>query len=102
MDEIAELGQVQVFDGFNVQLTFTDGTIKTVDLDRYLIPGQLYDPLRQDPALFRAAFVENGAITWPNGADIDSDVLYLGLRPGASEEEWRAAQAAHAAQQVVR
>lgn len=98
MYELAELSSVQVLDTLNVQLIFTDGTIKIVDLDRYLVPGQLYDPLRSDATLFHAAFVENGAITWPNGADIDSDVLYLGLRPRASEAEWRAAMAAYEAQ----
>ena len=95
MYELAELNGVQILDALNVRLTFTDGTIKTIDLDLYLVPGQLYDPLRNDAKLFRAAYVESGAITWPNGADIDSDVLYLGLRPSASEEEWRAAMAAY-------
>lgn len=102
MYELAEISAVQVLDGFTVQLTFDDGTVKTVDLDRYISTGPIFGSLRSDPALFGAAFVENGTITWPNGADIDPDVLYLGLPPHASEEEYEAAKAAHVAQQVTR
>ncbi|MFL5803545.1 MAG: hypothetical protein ACJ8CR_17600 [Roseiflexaceae bacterium] len=52
-------------------------------------------PLRDDPVLFAAARVEDGTITWPNGVNIDPDVLYLGLPPNATEAEWHAAQAHH-------
>jgi hypothetical protein len=102
MYELAEITAVQVLDGFNIRLTFEDGTVKTVNFDRYISNGPIFGALRTDPDLFQAAFVENGTITWPNGADIDPDVLYLGLPPHASEEEYEAAKAAHAAQQVVR
>jgi hypothetical protein len=37
--------------------------------------------IRIDASLFRSMRVERGAITWPNGADIDPDVLYLGIKP---------------------
>jgi len=47
--------------------------------------------VRSDPAFFQQMTAENDTITWPNGADIDPDVLYLGLPPDASEEAWRAA-----------
>ena len=46
------------------------------------------------PAFFSAVAVEGGTVSWPNGADIDPDVLYLGLPPNASEEQWRTAVAA--------
>ena len=35
---------------------------------------------------FRALKVENGVITWSNGADIDPDVLYYGLTPAWMEQ----------------
>lgn len=86
---------LQVLDGYSVRFSFTDGTERTIDLDRYLVNSPYYDALRADPALFRAAYVESGAIVWPNEADIDPTVLYLGLRPSASEEEYQDAKAAH-------
>ncbi len=41
----------------------------------------IFEALRNDPSLFRSMRVEEGTITWPNGADIDPDVLYYGLTP---------------------
>jgi len=98
MDTLIRVQRVLVLDGFTVQVTFTDNTVRTIDLDRYLTPGPYYDALRADPALFRAVFVDGGALVWPNEADIDPDVLYLGLPPNASEAEWRAAKALHQTQ----
>jgi hypothetical protein len=43
--------------------------------------GPIFEPIRNDPALFRAMQVEEGTIAWPNGADIDPDVLYYDLTP---------------------
>jgi len=63
-----------------VELGLTDGSIRVVDLTPYL-RGPVFDPLLRDPALFRAVRVDAslGTIVWPNGADLDPDVLVLGL-----------------------
>jgi len=37
--------------------------------------------MHNDISMFRSMYVEEGTITWPNGADIDSDVLFYGLTP---------------------
>ena len=92
MDDIAEVRDITILDGFTVRLSFTDDTIRTIDLDRYL-NGPIFDPLRSDPRLFRSATVQDGTIAWPNGADIDPEVLYYDLGPDATEEAWRAARA---------
>ena len=65
---------------YTAMVRFTDGSCKKVDLAPYL-HGPIFEPIRNDPALFRAMMVEEGTIAWPNGADIDPDVLYHGLRP---------------------
>jgi hypothetical protein len=42
--------------------------------------------MRNDPTFFRLVCVEGGTIAWPNGADIDPDVLYYdGPPPWATE-----------------
>jgi hypothetical protein len=71
---------------FLVRLGFTDGTERDVDLEPYL-RGPVFEPLRADPELFAAVRVdaELGTIMWPNGADIDPDVLYEGRTPAAWE-----------------
>jgi hypothetical protein len=67
-----------------VDVTFTDGTRRYIDLAPYLV-GPIFELVRDEPAFFRSLRVEEGTIAWPNGADIDPDVLYHGLTPARAE-----------------
>jgi hypothetical protein len=69
-----------------VRVEFSNGLKRDVDLEPYL-HGPIFEPLRADPKLFRALRVEGGTLTWPNGADIDPDVLCLSLKPAWQETE---------------
>ena len=71
---------VEPLTDFLVRVVFTDGTIRDIDLAPYL-HGPMFEPIRNQTELFRAVRVEFGALTWPNGADIDPDVLYHGGPP---------------------
>jgi hypothetical protein len=68
---------VKVLERFQVRLEFSDGVQKVVDLDLFL-RGPIFEPVRADPDLFRSVRVDDelGTIVWPNGADMDPDVLY--------------------------
>ena len=80
---------VRPIQGFVVRLEFTDGSYRFVDLDRYLA-GPIFAHIRADEEFFRAVSVDDGAIAWPNGADIDPDVLYYGIDPGGPmPAEWQ-------------
>jgi len=85
---------VKVLTGFKVRLEFTDGTHKETDLEVYL-RGPIFDPIRNDPMMFRSVRVDKrmGTIVWDNGADIDPDVLYYGLKPAWMEKERELAHA---------
>lgn len=85
---------VEPLDGTIVRVTFTNDEQRDINVARYIAGGGIFAPVQDDPAFFRQVRVELGTIAWPNGADIDPDVLYLGLPPHASEEEWRAAMQA--------
>lgn len=76
---------------FRARVTFSDGAEREIDLWPYVNHGGIFETIRSDPASFAQMMVENDTVAWPNGADIDPDVLYLGLPPNASEEQWRAA-----------
>jgi hypothetical protein len=74
--------EVRPLTGFDVEITFTDGSLRRIDLAP-LLHGPVFQPLIDDPTLFRAVYVDpvGRTLAWPNGADLDPDVLYLGLRP---------------------
>lgn len=63
----------------------TDGTTKVVDLERFLV-GPIFEQIRRSRDAFAAVSVDKraGTIVWPNGADIDPDVLVLGLEPATA------------------
>ena len=71
--------------GLKALVAFDDNTQREIDLEPYL-HGPVFEPIRSEPALFRAMKIEGGTIAWPNGADIDPDVLYYGLTPVPMEE----------------
>jgi hypothetical protein len=77
---------VETLSDFRVRLSLTDGSTREIDLGPYL-NGPVFEPVRSDPAFFRSVRVDEelGTIVWPNGADIDPDVLVLGRSPAAFE-----------------
>jgi hypothetical protein len=75
-------------EGFVVRIAFQDGSVRDLDLESYL-HGPIFEPIRDDMNVFGAMKVENGTITWDNGADIDPDVLYHGLTPAWMEQPER-------------
>ncbi|NJN92942.1 MAG: DUF2442 domain-containing protein [Anaerolineales bacterium] len=87
-EKIVRIRSVEVLNNYWVRLGFTDGTQKEVNLEPYL-RGPIFEPIRNDPIIFRSVKVDPrmGTIVWDNGADIDPDVLYLGLKPVWMEEE---------------
>jgi hypothetical protein len=63
---------------FQVQLTFADGSAGAVDLSSWVGGrGGVFVPL-QEPEYFAQVAVDPGAgtIRWPNGVDLDADMLY--------------------------
>jgi hypothetical protein len=82
MERRPRIRDVEPLAGTRVKLAFTTGEIREVDLAPYL-RGPVFDAVRSDPNHFRAMRVdaELGTIVWPDGADIDPDVLYEGLTP---------------------
>lgn len=67
-------------DPYCLQLRFEDGVEGSVALDSLISFEGIFAPL-SDPTEFRKAYVhpELGVVCWPNGADLDSDVLYSRL-----------------------
>lgn len=75
---------VRVRSPYVVELTFTDGSRGDVDLAPWIgSRGGVFVAL-QDPAVFAQVTVdrEAGTIAWPNGVDLDPDVLYEAAHRG--------------------
>ena len=86
MRSMVRVKQVTPLDEFVVRLSFSNGTQRDVDLEPFL-HGPIFEPMRSDRTEFLKVSVDSraGTIVWPNGADIDPDVLYLGLQPAWRE-----------------
>jgi hypothetical protein len=74
---LIDVVEVRVTGERRLYLRFEDGAAGEVDLDRLVRWKGVFEPLR-DPQRFAEVRVdpELGTIVWPNGADIDPDVLY--------------------------
>jgi len=79
---------VMPLDGFKALVTFDNDSQKEIDLEPFL-HGPVFEPIRDNPALFRSMKISGGTIAWDNGADIDPDVLYYGLKPAWMEQPER-------------
>ncbi len=88
MSALVRIRRVTPLESFVVRLDFTDGTQRDVDLEPFL-HGPIFDPIRSAVQVFRSVYVDarSGTIAWSNGADIDPDVLYHGLKPAWMESE---------------
>ncbi|MFZ2360123.1 MAG: DUF2442 domain-containing protein [Anaerolineae bacterium] len=73
---------------FKLWLVFNTGERKLVDVEQYL-RGPIFRPVREDSGYFNRVKVDDelGTIVWPNGADIDPDVLYGSCVPAWMEAE---------------
>lgn len=62
--------QVEAVGDFQLRLTFSDGSQGMFDGKGLLQrSGPLLDAIR-DPAYFRRAFIDAGALCWPNGLEL--------------------------------
>jgi hypothetical protein len=82
MRAMLRIRRATALEGYRVRLTLTNGDVVERDLDG-LIWGPVFEPLRRDPALFRAVSVEAGTLTWPGDLDFDPDTLIWGGPPPA-------------------
>jgi hypothetical protein len=75
--------------GYKLYLRFEDGVAGEVDLSTLIEFKGVFEPLRDVRELARLRVdPEQGTVSWPNGADLDPDVLYavltgqpVGVRP---------------------
>jgi hypothetical protein len=90
MSDVVAVTAVQPLDGYRLQLRFDDDSERVVDLSDSLW-GPMAEPLR-DPDYFRLVRVdpELRTVVWPNGFDLDPDVLHGDHEPAPPRAQARA------------
>lgn len=73
--------KVEHTSGHSLRLTFSDGMVGVWDAGPLLASRAttLTTPLREDPTEFARAFIESGALAWPNGLELAPWTLWEGL-----------------------
>jgi len=81
---------------FRLRLAFADNLVATVDFSPYIKGRGGLCAALQKPEYFRKARIDRDlhTITWPNGYDIDPDVLYSWASGKPVAQATRAADAA--------
>jgi hypothetical protein len=74
---LKDIVAVTPLEEYKLQLRFEDGAEGVVDLASHLSFRGIFEPLN-NLAYFRQVRVDPdlGTVVWPNGADLDPDVLY--------------------------
>ncbi len=74
---LKDIVAAQPLENYRLHLRFEDGMEGVGDLGRSLSFRGVFEPPR-DSAFFAQVRVDSGlgTVTWPNGADLDPDVLY--------------------------
>jgi len=77
---LKDVTQVIPLEDQRLQLIFEDGVEGIADLNSIVHFRGVFELLR-DPDFFRQVRIdpELGTVVWPNGADIDPDVLYASV-----------------------
>jgi hypothetical protein len=60
---------------YKIALTFDNGQKRVADCSKW-VGGGIFEPLK-DKSYFRRFFVDGWTVSWPNGADIAPETLYL-------------------------
>ena len=60
---------------YTLEIVFSNGEKKVVDFRKYIY-GEVFEPLK-DIKYFKKFFVDGWTVSWPNGADVAPDTLYI-------------------------
>jgi hypothetical protein len=79
IDPLISVRHVKALPGFRLRLRFSDGAEGVFDCTNELW-GEVFEPLK-DPKYFAKVFLDHGAPSWPNGADLDPAALRSDIKP---------------------
>lgn len=77
---LKDVVQVECLNGYRLQIRFQDGVQGVIDVSEQVEFTGIFAPLK-DRDYFGQVYVnaDIGTVCWPNGADLDPDVLYAAI-----------------------
>lgn len=85
MDRPARVVSVDHLGGFRLRVTFTDELVRELDFEGVLTGGVFVDLEDEDTFAQVAVDEVAGTICWPNGVDLDPDVLHGDFEPATGK-----------------
>lgn len=77
---LKDVVEVRPLGGYRVHLRFEDGLEGNLDLSDLITFDGIFRPLRDETEFAKVVVHDElGTVVWPNGADLDPDVLYSKL-----------------------
>jgi Protein of unknown function (DUF2442) len=78
MTELIKITDVEPLGDYWLRLSFTDGSIKDIDLEAVLAQGGVFAAIHDDRDLFEQVRVnpDTRTVEWPGDIDLDAEVLY--------------------------
>ena len=84
---LVRIAKAEPLDQFTLRLTLTDGSVIEREL-RPLLKGPIFEKIRTEPREFARVRAEDGALVWPDGADLCPDmVIWNGLPPDEEKKQ---------------
>ena len=77
---LLRVAEVNPLPGYRLRLRLTDGSTIERDVGPWLV-GPVFDQIRERPEMFARVRIAGGTVSWPNGADLCSDVVIWGGAP---------------------
>ena len=65
--KIHDIIEVEPSPNYYLKIKYDDGLVKTVDIKPYIDIGISKE--LENPEFFKKVYLDNGAVTWPNGYD---------------------------------
>lgn len=77
---LQDVTQVRALGGHRLHVCFEDGTSGEIDVATMIEFTGVFEVLRDEAEFARVQIdPDTGTLTWPNGADLDPDVLYAAI-----------------------
>jgi hypothetical protein len=77
---LRDIVEARAVEGYRLFIRFDDGVEGEIDLRKLIEFKGVFEPLRDPKEVAKVrADPDSGTVCWPNGADLDPDVLYAEL-----------------------